>query len=262
MKKSICMGIVIGVVCVTQMHGGSVTINFDSLTGSASGDALQGQDGWSNNGSSGDVNVYTAADAGIAPNNVSGNFIQGEVSGLRVAQKDISFGFNDTDPITVQFDLAYREITDQRVALADGAEFAPRFGMDTRAFVMRAADAGTTTSEGWTDTAAITGLNTWSTDDLIRIVWTLDPTANSGDGAMSMQMTNLTLDNGAWLDPFETAAPSGVAAGLLNMDGVGASLPSNWDRLYVEIGYTDSHIDNIVISQGGGEPQGTVITIR
>ncbi len=129
MNKSICTSIVVGIVCVTQLHAASVTINFDNLTGSAGGTALHGQDGWSNTGNSGDVNVYTAADAGIAPNNVNGNFIRGELAGVRVAQKDFSFEFNDTDPITVQFDTHYAAITDQRLALGSGTEFAPRFGL-------------------------------------------------------------------------------------------------------------------------------------
>jgi hypothetical protein len=118
------------------------------------------------------------------------------------------------------------------------ADPSPTFGTSSAgggSFRLRGASYGTETTTPYP--------GTWSNGDFMRLRLIIDPDANGGDGLMTLQATNLTLDDGIWITPL-----SNIDAQLTDLGAY--STPDTWNGLFLRVGGGPGiMIDNLTIEQ-------------
>lgn len=250
MKKQVLIAATLIGLGVTNQLNAQVIYNFDGLV---AGSNLIGQDGWTISGTGNSPVVQSATTNGIAPNNVSGNVLRSntavDTQMFRINDANFSYSLNNTDLITIEMQIR---------AVNTGQAFAPAaFGINTTLNTDRIGPVfGTNNSNFWVRRAGTSANSTsaslaqtttggaWTSADLLLVRLTIDPTALSGDGLGNMSATNLTLNDGEWVNLI-----TNYNLTLTNM-AVGFRTPDTWDGMYIRTGTNGGNqgfIDNIAI---------------
>jgi len=222
----VAFSVALGVVALATSIGSAAVYDFEGLSAAP----LIGQDNWTNQFGSTDIDVTTGT--GVNTSDVATSNVNAAV--LPYRQNDGSFSFptfagTETSAL-LEFDLFKGGIFGGTMYMLNGgaAPFGPTFGItNTNKFYIRGANNGTENEV----------LDNVDLNDWIRLRLVIDFTANGGDGSGDFSYQNLTDG--------ETAFTSVAGLQNINLQINSGPAPTTWDTVGFRVDQIDVAVDNL-----------------